>query len=364
MFGNGWEPSIYQALALLVVACPCALVISTPIAVISGITNGARNGVLIKAGAYLEEIANLDVLALDKTGTITEGKPKVTSIKAFKGTETELLALLGGLESQSEHLLAEAIVTEARKREVRLVQVEEVRAIPGRGIEGIYQGEQIRAGNDAWLMELGLTKPSEVKIASSGTPMWVIRNDEIIGLVEVADPLRKNIPGLLEEVKSLGLRLLLLTGDRQETADELASEAGIAEVRAHLLPEDKLVIVKEFQDQNLSIGMVGDGINDSPALAASNLGIAVGSGTDTAIETADVVLMDGSLHRLPYLFRLSRATLAIIKQNITLSMGLKLLAIGAAFFGVLTLWLAILADIGATFLVTINSMRLLNKKFD
>ena len=213
-------------------------------------------------------------------------------------------------------------------------------------------------------MELGLTKPSEVKIASSGTPMWVIRNDEIIGLVEVADPLRKNIPGLLEEVKSLGLRLLLLTGDRQETADELASEAGIAEVRAHLLPEDKLVIVKEFQDQNLSIGMVGDGINDSPALAASNLGIAVGSGTDTAIETADVVLMDGSLHRLPYLFRLSRATLAIIKQNITLSMGLKLLAIGAAFFGVLTLWLAILADIGATFLVTINSMRLLNKKFD
>ncbi|MBP7248344.1 MAG: cadmium-translocating P-type ATPase [Negativicutes bacterium] len=364
LFGNAWEPSIYQALALLVVACPCALVISTPIAVISGITNGARNGVLIKAGAYLEEIANLDVLALDKTGTITVGKPKVTNIKAFKGTETELLALLGGLENQSEHLLAEAIVAETRKREVQLIQVEEVRAIPGRGIEGTYQGEKIRAGNDAWLIELGFVKPVGVEIAPSGTPMWVIRNDEVIGLVEVADPLRKNIPDLLEEVKSLGLRLLLLTGDRQETADELASEAGIGEVRAHLLPEDKLVIVKEFQDQNLSIGMVGDGINDSPALAASNLGIAVGSGTDTAIETADVVLMDGSLHRLPYLFRLSRATLGIIKQNITLSMGLKLLAIGAAFFGVLTLWLAILADIGATFLVTINSMRLLNKKFD
>ena len=213
-------------------------------------------------------------------------------------------------------MLAEAIVAETRKREVQLIQVEEVRAIPGRGIEGTYQGEKIRAGNDAWLIELGFVKPVGVEIAPSGTPMWVIRNDEVIGLVEVADPLRKNIPDLLEEVKSLGLRLLLLTGDRQETADELASEAGIGEVRAHLLPEDKLVIVKEFQDQNLSIGMVGDGINDAPALAVANIGIAIGSGTDVAMESADIVLIHSDLMDVTTAIQLSKATIRNIKQNL------------------------------------------------
>lgn len=364
LLGWTWNESIYQALALLVVACPCALVISTPVAIISAVTTGARNGVLVKAGSFLEAAAGLKVLALDKTGTITKGEPQITRITVASSAidENGLLRKLSALEMVSEHPLSQAVLTEAKKREISIEEAQEVRAVPGRGIEGILGGKSLKAGNDAWLAEMGIEAPANVAISPEATPIWLVEDGKLLGLVEVSDPLRPEIPGIINNLKKLNLQTILLTGDRQETADALAAEAGISQVRAHLLPADKLTVIEELQKAGNSVGMVGDGINDSPALATSNLGIAVGSGTDTAIETADVVLMDGTLDKLPFFIRLSRDTLQVIRENITIAIGLKVLAIIAALFGVLTLWIAILADLGATFLVTLNSLRMLRKR--
>lgn len=364
ILGWTWNESIYQALALLVVACPCALVISTPVAIISAVTTGARNGVLVKAGAFLEAAAGLKILAVDKTGTITKGTPQITRIATIASdtNEEEILQKLSGLEIGSEHPLSQAVLAETRKRGIYIQEAQEVRAVPGRGIEGILDEKFLRAGNDAWLSEMGIKSPITITISPEATPIWLVEGGRLLGLVEVADPLREEIPEIIRELKGMNLETILLTGDRQETADVLAAEAGITQVRAHLLPEDKLTVIEELQKKGNSVGMVGDGINDSPALATSNLGIAVGSGTDTAIETADVVLMDGTLQKLPFLIRLSRDTLQVIRENITIAVGLKVLAIGAALFGVLTLWVAILADVGATFLVTLNSLRMLRKR--
>lgn len=364
LLGWTWNESIYQALALLVVACPCALVISTPVAIISAVTTGARNGVLVKAGAFLEAAAGLKILALDKTGTITKGAPQITriTVTAPEMDEEGILQKLSGLEIGSEHPLSQAVLTETRKREISIQEAQAVRAVPGRGIEGILDGKSLKAGNDAWLSEMEIEAPKNLTISPEATPIWLVEDGRLLGLVEVSDPLRKEIPEIIRELKAMNLETILLTGDRQETADALAEEAGISRVKAHLLPADKLTVIEELQKEGNSVGMVGDGINDSPALATSNLGIAVGSGTDTAIETADVVLMDGTLHKLPFLIRLSRDTLQVIRENITIAVGLKVLAIGAAFFGMLTLWLAILADVGATFLVTLNSLRMLRKR--
>ena len=361
-FGSSWNESLYQALALLVVACPCALVISTPVAIISAVTTGARNGVLIKAGAFLEAAAGLNILAFDKTGTITKGEPEVIQVVSLDGSsEDELLSKLSSLEKMSEHPLSKAILKEAAKRKLSFDEAQNVTAVPGRGLEGLLNGRKLQAGNDDWFEELKIDKPTGIEVPPEATPIWLAEDGKLLGLVEVADPLKPEIPGIMKELEELYIETVLLTGDRQETADALAAEAGIWRVRAHLLPDEKLTMIEELQKEVPSVGMVGDGINDSPALAASSLGIAVGSGTDTAIETADVVMMDGSLQKLPFLIRLSRETLKVIKQNITIAIGLKMLAIGAAFFGVLTLWLAILSDVGATFLVTLNSLRMLRK---
>jgi copper-(or silver)-translocating P-type ATPase/heavy metal-(Cd/Co/Hg/Pb/Zn)-translocating P-type ATPase len=361
-FDSPWNESLYQALALLVVSCPCALVISTPVAIISAVTTGARNGVLIKAGAFLEAAAGLNILAFDKTGTITKGEPEIIQVVSLDGSsEDELLSKLSSLEKMSEHPLSKAILKEAAKRKLSFDEAQNVTAVPGRGLEGLLNGRKLQAGNDDWLEELNIDKPAGIEVPPEATPIWLAEEGKLLGLVEVADPLKPEIPGIMKELEELYIETVLLTGDRQETADALAAEAGIWRVRAHLLPDEKLAMIEGLQKEVPSVGMVGDGINDSPALAASNLGIAVGSGTDTAIETADVVMMDGSLQKLPFLIRLSRETLKVIKQNITIAVGLKVLAIGAAFFGALTLWLAILSDVGATFLVTLNSLRMLRK---
>lgn len=363
LMGGVWNDSIYQALALLVVACPCALVISTPMTVISAVTRSAKNGVLIKAGAFLEVAAKLDTIALDKTGTITQGEPKVTRIHAVAPiSENELLQKLSGVEILSDHPLSKAILKEARERKIEIREALDVKIILGRGITGWLEDKKIQAGNSTWLEELGISRPMDLQISPEATPVWVVENQNLLGLVEVADPLREETPQIIHELKNLGITPVLLTGDRKETAEAIAKEAGIDRVEAHLLPEEKLIIVEEMKKEGLAVGMVGDGINDAPALATSNLGIAVGSGTDTAIETADVVMMDGTLKKLPFFIRISREALRLIKQNITIAIGLKVLAIGAAFFGVLTLWIAILADIGATFIVTLNSLRILQKK--
>lgn len=361
--GGDWHQSIYQALALLVVACPCALVISTPMTIISAVTRSAKNGVLIKAGTFLEVAANLDTIALDKTGTITQGQPKVSRVRTIAAlSENELLAKLSSVEIMSDHPLSKAVMTEMETRNLSFEEAKDVKVVLGRGITGWLDGKEIYAGNSAWLEELEIAFPKELQISPEATPIWVIEDRQLLGLVEVADPLREETPQIIRELKGLGITSVLLTGDRQETAEVIAREAGIDRVEAHLLPEEKLLIVEEMKKEGLSVGMVGDGINDAPALATANLGIAVGSGTDTAIETADVVMMDGTLKKLPFFIRVSKEALNLIKQNITIAIGLKVLAILAAFFGVLTLWIAILADIGATFIVTLNSLRILQKK--
>ena len=360
LWNGDWHASIYQALALLVVACPCALVISTPVAIISAVANGAKQGVLVKAGAFLEAAASVKVLALDKTGTLTAGKPKIIGVQTTSEISVEeLLMRLGGLEKQSEHPLALAVVEDTQKRGLTVSEAKNVFAVPGKGIQGEIDGKTYQAGNRTWMLEMQVALPEDLTIHPESTPVWLVSDGKLLGLVEIADPLRLESVGVVRELKEMGIQPVLLTGDRKETADALAAEAGISEVRAELLPADKLTAITELLKSHSKVGMIGDGINDAPALAMSTLGIAMGGGTDTAMETADVVLMDGSLTKLPFLFRLSRSALKIIRQNITLSIALKLVAIIAAFFGILTLWFAILADVGATLLVTLNSLRLL-----
>ena len=368
--GLEWQPWIYRGLALLVVACPCALVVSTPAAIVSAIGTAARNGILIKGGIYLEEMGSVQAIALDKTGTLTEGRPVVTDILPLHSLPAkDLLALAADVEARSEHPLTNAIVEAAREQGHRVVPATDFQSLPGRGAQASRNGEQILIGNPR------LFEEREIPLVPAARPIAELQNQGktvmiigtstyLLGLIAVADALRKNSPASVAELKRSGIRhTILLTGDNSVTAAAVAAEVGVDEYRAELLPEDKLAAIHELRRQYGKVAMVGDGINDAPALALSTVGIAMGgAGADTALETADIVLMADDLSKLPFLIRLSRQTLAIIRQNIAFSLLVKVLAILAVFPGWLTLWLAILADMGATLLVTLNSLRLLTVK--
>ena len=368
--GLEWQPWIYRGLALLVVACPCALVVSTPAAIVSAIGTAARNGVLIKGGIYLEEMGSVQAIALDKTGTLTEGRPVVTDILPLHSLPAkDLLALAADVEARSEHPLTNAIVEAAREQGHRVVPATDFQSLPGRGAQASRNGEQILIGNPR------LFEEREIPLVPAARPIAELQNQGktvmiigtstyLLGLIAVADALRKNSPASVAELKRSGIRhTILLTGDNSVTAAAVAAEVGVDEYRAELLPEDKLAAIHELRHQYGKVAMVGDGINDAPALALSTVGIAMGgAGADTALETADIVLMADDLSKLPFLIRLSRQTLTIIRQNIAFSLLVKVLAILAVFPGWLTLWLAILADMGATLLVTLNSLRLLTVK--
>ena len=368
--GLEWQPWIYRGLALLVVACPCALVVSTPAAIVSAIGTAARNGILIKGGIYLEEMGSVQAIALDKTGTLTEGRPVVTDILPLHSLPAkDLLALAADVEARSEHPLTNAIVEAAREQGHRVVPATDFQSLPGRGAQASRNGEQILIGNPRLFEERGIPLvPASRPIAElqnqGKTVMIIGTSTYLLGLIAVADALRKNSPASVAELKRSGIRhTILLTGDNSVTAAAVAAEVGVDEYRAELLPEDKLAAIHELRHQYGKVAMVGDGINDAPALALSTVGIAMGgAGADTALETADIVLMADDLSKLPFLIRLSRQTLAIIRQNIAFSLLVKVLAILAVFPGWLTLWLAILADMGATLLVTLNSLRLLTVK--
>ena len=375
---EGW---LYRALALLIVACPCALVISIPVTVVSSLTRLAHLGVLIKGGEQLDRLATIRTVAFDKTGTLTRGRPSVTAIQASDCEHApqpeaecascdDVIALAASVERSSEHPIAHAIVESARERGLqhRYPPASGVVAATGRGVTGEIGGARVAVGTAA-LMEDHGASPGEQRFAGFDserqTVMMVARGSRIVGAIGVQDSLRPESREMLAELRQAipGLRTAMLTGDSERMALDVAASLGtVDEVRAGLLPADKLAAVGELQSSHGPVAMVGDGINDAPALARADVGIAMGAGTGQAMETADVVLMQDDLARLPSALRIARRNRAVVRQNIALSLGLKLAFLALTIPGLATLWLAVVADVGATLLVTLNGMRMLRAR--
>ncbi len=373
-FGAAWDKWIYQGLAVLVVGCPCALVISTPVSIVTAIGNAARNGVLIKGGIHLEEMGAIKAIAFDKTGTLTKGIPAVTDYLPQSNIDSnELLNTIAALENGSQHPLASAIMKKAEAEQLlyQSVTIEDFSSITGKGVKGIYKGVTYYVGSPKLFDEI-LAKgiPNELNnqisdLQNQGKTVMVAGTEnEVLGLIAVADELRQNSKGVIEKLHSLGIqKTIMLTGDNSGTAKAIGKQAGVSDIQAELLPQDKLTFIKELRGKYEHVAMAGDGVNDAPALAASTVGIAMGgAGTDTALETADIALMADDLGKLPFTVKLSRKALTIIKQNITFSLGIKLVALLLVIPGWLTLWIAIFADMGATLIVTLNGLRLLQVK--
>lgn len=375
VMSGDWSEWIYRGLAVLVVGCPCALVISTPIAIVTAIGNAAKHGVLIKGGVHLEEAGALKAIAFDKTGTLTKGIPEVTDFTVLSAelNEQDVLAIAAALESRSQHPLATAILQKAENHDVdyHSLLVEDFTAITGKGIKGkINQTIYYIGKPHLFEEEAGLVFSDDVLKLISGyqntgkTVMVLGDQVKILALIAVSDEIRESSKEAIRKLHELGIeKTIMLTGDNIGTAKAIGAAAGVHEIEAELLPQDKLTIIKGWKQKFDRVAMVGDGVNDAPALAASTVGIAMGgAGTDTALETADIALMGDDLSKLPYTIRLSRKTLKIIKQNITFSLVIKILALLLIAPGWLTLWMAIFADMGATLLVTLNSLRLLRIK--
>ena len=371
LFSAAWSTWVYQGLAVLVVGCPCALVVSTPVAVVTAIGNAANNGVLIKGGIYLEEAGALKAIAFDKTGTLTKGVPAVTDIITYSGNENDLLTITAAIEKGSQHPLASALMREAESRGLdfdKLV-VEDFQSITGKGVKAKVNNEMYYVGSPKIFEEIhGVLESNQKRqindIEAQGKTVMVLGNEEeILSLIAVADEIRETSKAVINQLNKIGIETVMLTGDNERTAREIGKQVGVSDIKASLLPEDKLNFIKELRGKHKKVGMVGDGVNDAPALAASTVGVAMGgAGTDTALETADIALMSEDLNQLPYTIKLSRKAVAIIKQNITCSLAIKLLALLLVIPGWLTLWIAIFADMGATLLVTLNSLRLLKRK--
>ncbi len=367
-FGT-WGDWFYKGLELLVVACPCALVISTPVAIVSAIGNAAKNGVLIKGGTFLEKAGAINAIAFDKTGTLTEGKPKVSEVKTLSATEDELLSIAYTLEDYSTHPIAQTIVEYAMDKGIQSKQGELFKSIVGKGVQATINGEIYYAGNarlfDEVNIPLGTAKAMVEDMQQAGKTVVIVGTKRnIMGVISVADTIRTTTVKALDGLKQVGVNeVVMLTGDNEGTAKMISKEASVSRYFADLLPEDKVDAIKKLQKEGHSVAMVGDGINDAPALATADLGIAMGgAGTDTAMETADIVLMADNLEKLPHTIKLSRKALAIIKQNIWFSLIVKFVALALIFPGWLTLWLAVLSDTGAAIIVILNALRLLRVK--
>ncbi|WP_376748252.1 heavy metal translocating P-type ATPase [Stutzerimonas nitrititolerans] len=363
-----WFDWLYRALVLLVVACPCALVISTPVTIVSGLAVAARRGILIKGGVYLENGRKITHLALDKTGTITCGKPVQTDFLALAdGSYETSRSAAASLAHRSDHPVSQAIARTAAEQSVALYEVENFEALPGRGVRGSIDGRRYQLGNQRLLAELGFGSP-----ALEGTldqlerqgKTAVILSDEhrVLALFGVADTLRETSKTAIDELHALGVKTLMLTGDNPHTAQAIARQVGIDKARGSLLPTNKLDAIEALIDGQHTIGMVGDGINDAPALARADIGFAMAAaGTDTAIETADVAIMDDDLRKIPAFIRLSRQTVAVLAQNITLALGIKAVFLVATLMGHATMWMAVFADMGVSLLVVLNGLRLLRR---
>ncbi|SGY82978.1 zinc/cadmium/mercury/lead-transporting ATPase [Moritella viscosa] len=366
LFGSDWTEWVYKGLTLLLIACPCALVISTPAAVTSALSAASKRGVLVKGGAALEQIGRIQQIAFDKTGTLTQGVPEVTSIVSFIDDENKVLQLAASIEQTSNHPLAKAILMHAELKSVALLAVSHDQTLAGLGVQG-----EVQLGESAQLIKLLAPHHMTAQLAQlpevcsaivnlengGNTTVVVLQNEIVIGLVALADRIREDAREAVEKLQKLGINTVMLTGDNRRIAKVIADSLGM-EYRAELLPEDKSRIVGEI-NQAKDTAMVGDGINDAPAMKRAKLGIAMGGGTDVALEAADVALMHNRLVELPHMVELGQATLANIKQNITLAVGLKAVFLVTTLLGFTGLWVAILADSGATALVTANALRLL-----
>jgi Cd2+/Zn2+-exporting ATPase len=367
--GLAWGVWFYRALVFLVVACPCALVISTPVTIVSGLARATRDGVLIKGGVYLESLGSIPVFAFDKTGTLTVGRPEVSEVYGLNGFPAqEALRAAAAVDSRSEHPLAGAILEHARRKGVEPPEAREFQALPGRGASALIDGTRYYVGNHRLFEELGWCSPEvdaclEGLEAQGQTVVLVGGGDRLTGLVAVADQPRAEARGAIQGLKACGVRrTVMLTGDNLATARAIAERLGLDDFRAELLPEDKVSFVRELAARHKSAAMVGDGVNDAPALAAATVGIAMGAaGTDAALETADVALMADDLSRLPAVVRLSRRVASIIRQNIGLALLIKAVFLALTPFGLTSLWLAVLADMGASLLVIFNGLRALNR---
>jgi Cd2+/Zn2+-exporting ATPase len=367
VFDVPWTQAFKQALVMLVIACPCALVISTPVSIVAALAAAARNGVLIKAGLYVETPARLRAVALDKTGTLTEGQPTVVEVVPLSGhDEKELLERAAALEAHSTHPLARAIMTYARSRSIEVRPAEDYQILQGKGATGNFNGRSYWLGSHRYLEERGQESPGDHKhlesLASAGRTVVVVGQDHhVCGFIALADAIRPAARQVIEDLRSSGIEhVIMLTGDNRETAESVARATGVDEFRAELLPADKVVEVEALVARYGSVAMVGDGVNDAPALGRSTLGIAMGAaGSDAAIETADIALMTDDLTRLSWLVQHARRTLAVIRQNITFSLVVKAVFMVLALSGFTSLWPAIAADTGASLLVIFNGLRLL-----
>lgn len=361
LFAGAWLPWIYKGLTLLLIGCPCALVISTPAAITSGLAVAARRGALIKGGAALEQLGRVRQVAFDKTGTLTIGQPRVTAVMTTADIgENELLALAAAVEQGSSHPLAQAVVREAEQRQLVIPPASGQRALAGSGIEAQVEGRQVLICAAGKNRDPQYDEPIQQLESAGQTVVLVMRDEALLGIVALRDTLRDDARQAVDELHQLGVQGIILTGDNPRAAAAIASELGLA-FRAGLLPADKVQAVMALNAQS-PLAMVGDGINDAPAMKAATIGIAMGSGTDVALETADAALTHNRLTGLAQMISLARATHANIRQNIAIALGLKGIFLVTTLLGLTGLWLAVLADTGATVLVTANALRLLRKK--
>ena len=363
-----WFDWVYRALVLLVVACPCALVISTPVTIVSGLAAAARKGILIKGGVYLEGGRKLDFLALDKTGTLTHGKPVQTDAQVLDPrVEGRAQALAASLAERSDHPVSRAIAQFAKAQGLPLSEVDGFAALAGRGVRGEIDGETYHLGNHRLVEELGLCSPAlEVQLDAlerqGKTVVLLLDRAGPLALFAVADTVKDSSREAIAELHGLGIKTVMLTGDNPHTAQAIAAQVGIDRAEGDLLPADKLQSIERLYAEGHRVGMVGDGINDAPALARAEIGFAMAAaGTDTAIETADVALMDDDLRKIPAFVRLSRQSAAILTQNIVLALAIKAIFLAITFAGMATMWMAVFADMGVSLLVVFNGLRLLRK---
>ncbi|WP_244154170.1 heavy metal translocating P-type ATPase [Phytopseudomonas straminea] len=367
LLGGSWFDWVYRALVLLVVACPCALVISTPVSIVSGLAAAARKGILVKGGVYLENGRHITHLALDKTGTLTHGKPVQTDYQALGEDAARYHILAASLAARSDHPVSLAVASAARQQGIELAEVQAFEALAGRGVRGVIDGQRYQLGNHRLLEELGLcsaaleTRLDELERQGKTV---IVLSDETrpLALFAVADTLKDSSREAIASLHAMGIKTIMLTGDNQHTAQAIAAQVGIDEARGDLLPTDKLATVETLLAQKGVVAMVGDGINDAPALARADVGFAMAAiGTDTAIETADVAIMDDDLRKIPAFIRLSQQTAAILKQNIVLALGIKAVFLAMTVTGHATMWMAVFADVGVSLLVVFNGLRLLRK---
>lgn len=374
---NGeWNTWLYRACVLLIIACPCALVISTPVSIVAGLTALAKRGVLVKGGAHLETIGRLKGLAVDKTGTITEGKPKVQAVELVTApAETDVLRIAAAIDDHSAHPLAKAVVVYAHEKQVRFDRAQNYQNRSGRGAEGVIDGHPYFVGNHRFAHELGVCSDEiELRLAAiegKGQSVVVVGHrphegckGEVLGIIAIGDTLRADAKASIAALHAAGVeQVIMLSGDNQRTADFIARQVGIDEARGDLLPDDKVAAVKTLRETHGIVGMVGDGVNDAPAMATASIGIAMGvAGTDAAIETADIALMKDDLGKIAETVRLGRRIMGIIRFNIVFALTLKTVFLVLTLIGQASLWLAILADTGATLLVVANALRLLRDK--